>query len=339
MKLLQRLSVLLAATLLPWAAEAAMDRTALVQVAPSVLRVEAVSASGGFQLGSGVIIGVGRVVTNCHVTRKAQRVYVVQQGVRWPATLQSADVMRDLCVLQVPNIEGDVVPIARAVTLKVGQPVMAIGYTGGVMLQLSEGAVVALHRWEGSKMIQSSNWFSSGASGGGLFNAAGELVGILTFRLRGGAAHYFAAPADWLIHDGIDDESRYSAIGPLSGDSFWELHADEQPFFLQAAALEQRRLWEPLARLAERWSAVAADEAEAAFLLGVAYDGLGRIEASIDALRRCLMVDPGYTRSWVRLALIYKRQGRTRDVRMALGSLATLDPEQARELSSELEKP
>lgn len=336
MKLLPRLFVLLSA-LLPWAVHAAMDRTALVQIAPSVLRVEAVSASGAFQLGSGVIVGEGRVVTNCHVTRKAQRVYVVKQGVRWPATTQFADVKRDLCVLQVPNIEGDVVPIARAVTLKIGQPVMAIGYTGGVMLQLSEGAVVALHRWEGSKMIQSSNWFSSGASGGGLFNAEGELVGILTFRLRGGAAHYFAAPADWLIHEGIDDESRYRDIGPLTGETFWEQGTEAQPFFLQAAALEQRSQWEPLARLAERWTAVADDEAEAVFLLGVAYDGLGRTEASIDALRRCLVVDPGYTRSWVRLAYIYKRQGRTGDVRTALGRLAMLDPEHARELSNELE--
>jgi serine protease Do len=337
MTALRRLGVCLMA-LAPCLAHAGMDRTALVQVAPSVLKVEAVSAGGRLQLGSGVIVGAGRVVTNCHVTRKAQNVFVVKQGIRWPATLQAADVMRDLCVLRVPSVEGDIVPIAHAVTLKVGQPVMAIGYTGGAMMQLSEGAVVALHRWQDSKMIQSSNWFSSGASGGGLFNAEGALVGILTFRLRGGAAHYFAAPADWLIQ-GLDDESRYTAIGPLEGETFWEQGPQAQPLFLQAAAMEQRQQWDALARLAERWSEAAADEAEPAFLLGIAYDGLGRTEASIDALRRSLRVDPGYSRSWARLAQIYKRQGRAGDVRTALGSLAVLDPEQARELSNELEKP
>ncbi len=338
MQYLKRCAAAWLTACLPWAAQAQMDRSALLKLAPSVLKIEAISAAGRYQLGSGVVVGDGRVVTNCHVTRNAERVHVVQHGVRWPATLQSADIHHDLCLLRVPRITGDVVPIARATTLKIGQPVMAIGYTGGVMLQLSEGAVVALHRWEGSKIIQSSNWFSSGASGGGLFNAEGELVGILTFRLRGGAAHYFAAPADWLVEQ-IGDDARYAAVGPLAGASFWELSPGEQPYFLQAAALEQSRQWAPLAQLAERWTDAAGEESEAAYLLGVAYDGLGRIDAAITALRRSLHVDPGYTRSWVRLAQIYKRLGRLGDVRMALSSLASLDPEQARELSTELEKP
>jgi serine protease Do len=320
------------------AAQAAMDRSVLLPVAPSVVKIEAISPNGNYHLGSGVIVGEGKVVTNCHVTRHADRVAVVKGGIRWSASGQSVDLVRDLCVLRVPRIEGDPAPIARASTLKIGQPVMAIGYTGGVTLQLSEGAVVALHDWSGSRIIQSSNWFSSGASGGGLFNAEGALVGILTFRLRGGGAHYFAAPADWLAGQ-IDDDSRYQRFARIDGETYWERPSESQPYFLQAAALEQRMQWPALAALAQRWSAEADGVAEAAYMLGRAYEGLGRHEESIVALRRCLELDPGYAASWARLASLYKRQGRMGDVRMALNGLASLDPEQARTLSSELEKP
>lgn len=329
---------LLLALLSAACAAQSMDRGELLRMSPSVLKIEALSEGGRYQLGSGVIVGEGKVVTNCHVTRNAVRVHVVNGGARWPATAQLADPLRDLCVLRVPRIEGNVAPIVHADSLHLGQPVMAIGFTGGLMLQLSEGRVVALHDWSGSRIIQSSNWFNSGASGGGLFTVDGALVGVLTFRLRGGAAHYFAAPADWLL-DRMDDERRYKPVAPMRDQAYWENPPEQQPYFLQAAALEQARRWQPLASLAEEWAAQSAQDPEPAYVLGVAYDGLGRTEESIGALRRCLALEPRFSRSLIKLAYIYKRQGRPDEVHAALQSLAALDPEQARELSNELETP
>jgi hypothetical protein len=334
---LNRITTALLGAIASLAVQAEVDRAALVRVAPSVVKIEAVDASGRFQIGSGVVVGAGKVVTNCHVTRHAERVQVVSGGVRWSVSAQADDTLRDLCLLHVPRLPGTPAAIARASELRVGQPLLAIGYTAGVQ-QISEGAVVALHPWAGSSIIRSSNWFNSGASGGGLFNADGELVGILTFRLRGGGAHYFAAPADWL-HDGLDAPERYTAVRPLPGPTFWELPAESQPYFLQAAALEQNRQWRALILLAQRWSQEAALEPEAAYLLGIAHDALDHSEASVLALQHCLELDPAHSRSWARLAQIYKKQGRTGDVRMALKSLATLDPVQARELTHELEHP
>lgn len=314
------------------------DRTALIRTGASVLKIEAVSADGRFQLGSGVIVGDRKVVTNCHVTRQAAKIHVVKGGVRWRASMQAADMAHDICLLAVPQLEGDAVPIASSSSLKVGQSVMAIGYTGGVGLQLSGGQVIALHRLAGSHIVQSSNWFSSGASGGGLFDASGALVGVLTFRLRGGAAHYFAAPADWL-RDQIDDVNRYGAVEPLAGRSFWEETPESQPLFLQAAALEQGRQWGALARLAMYWTLDDASDPEAPYALAVAYDGQGQTDAAITALRRCLDIDPTYARAWARLAVLYKRQGQLGDARHALAGLEPLDPALAGELSKELDQP
>ena len=52
-----------------------------------------------------------------------------------------------------------------------------------------------------------------------------------------------------------------------------------------------------------------------------------------------LALEPRFGRSLIKLAHIYKQQGRPDDVHATLQSLAALDPEQARELSNELETP
>lgn len=328
------LSVLL---LSPLTAAAQSPRAALIHFAPSVVKIEAVDADGRYQLGSGVIVAPSKVVTNCHVTRKAAQVAVVKHGLRSNVSGQFADTLRDLCLLRVPGLDGDPVPIARAATLKSGDAVTAVGYTGGVGVQLSDGVVVAKHRWGGSDVIQSTNWFSSGASGGALFNDSGALVGILTFRLRGGAAHYFSAPADWLL-DRLHDDRGLARVAPLSGLTFWEEMTDAQPYFLRAAALEQTRQWHALAELAQRWTLEAQNDAEPYYTQGVAYEGLGRVDDSIVALRRCIEIDPGYSRGWARLAQAYTRQGRLQDARHALRTLAAVDPRLAEQVTADLEK-
>ena len=111
-----------------------------------------------------------------------------------------------------------------------------MGYMAGAPTpSVSDGVVMDLHRHQGGNVIQSSTGFISGASGGGLFDARGALAGILTFRLRGGDAHYFAAPVAWL-EPLLQDESRYVPVAPLPRAlTYWELAADAQPRFLRAA--------------------------------------------------------------------------------------------------------
>ncbi len=178
---------------------AEIDRALLIGLSASVLKIEVLRVQGGFSLGSGVVVAPDRIITNCHVTRDALKVNVLRGGVRWQAEAQRSDIDHDLCLLRVPGLQARVVALGQSDLLKPGQPVTALGYTGGLGLQHSSGEVLALHRFDGSHVIRTSNRFSSGASGGGLFDEELRLVGILTFRLRGGEAHYFAAPAEWLV--------------------------------------------------------------------------------------------------------------------------------------------
>lgn len=309
------------------------DAATLARLAHSVLRVEAAAPGSRLRIGSGVVVAEGRVVTSCHVTRQARALSVGQGGARWPARLLSPQPARDLCLLAVEGLPAPAVPLGSVARLQVGDPLLALGFTGGAGLHVSAGRVVALHRWDGSRVIRSSSGFTSGASGGGLFDARHELVGILTFRLRGGESHYFAAPADWLRDPPALTASAPEPAAAPSAPGFWEQAGEARPTFLQAAALEQTGQWQALAALAGRWARESPDEAEAPYLEGVAEEALGHPEQALAAWRRSLELDPGFHRSWLRLAPLYRRLGRESEARRALTTLHRLNPALGRELA------
>ena len=295
-------------------ARAEMDRAVLLGLSASVLKIEVQRVQGGFSLGSGVVIGPEQVVTNCHVTRDASRINVLRGGLRWSAASQLSDIDHDLCLLRVPGLQASAVPLGRADQLKPGQPVIALGYSGGLGIQNSQGDVVALHRHDGSRVIQSSNWFSSGASGGGLFDEQLHLVGILTFRLRGGEAHYFAAPAEWLqtLLDAPPHEG-YSDVGPDQSKqlAYWQRPILAQPRFLKAALLQRDDQWSELESMAAEWTRADANDPEPWYLMGLALYQLERLPEAQHALECALAFEPTSSAAWARLALVYGRQGLT----------------------------
>lgn len=271
-------------------------RAVLVALSGSVLRVEAPRAQGGFSLGSAVVIGADTVVTNCHVTRDARQVFVVRGGARWPATAQRSDVDRDLCLLRVPDLRGNPVPIGPSGGLLMGQTVVALGYTGGAGLQNSQGDVVGLHRHDGGRVVQSNNGFNSGASGGGLFNTDGQLVGILTFRLRGAEQAYFSAPTEWLQTLMQDFAAHAAAVAPLASGSlpYWQQDAATQPRFLRAASMLQARRFVELETLANGWLKADDVDAEPWHLLGAAWVGQQRHADARWALDCSLALEPAH---------------------------------------------
>ena len=60
----------------------------------------------------------------------------------------------------------------------------------------SIGKVRDIFDLRAKKVIQSSTWFSLGASGGGLFDETGKLLGITTFKTPGRGALYYSIPIE-----------------------------------------------------------------------------------------------------------------------------------------------
>ena len=168
------------------------DLPGLVEaVLPSVVKVETSSGfGGGGGVGSGVIVdSSGHVVTNFHVIEGADEVSVLlADGTRAPAEVAGVDPGNDLAVLRVtvqPQLLSPAV-LADSDAVRVGEAVFAIGNPFDLDFTVTSGIVSGLHRDTQSSfssrrirdVIQTDAVVNPGNSGGPLFNAAGEVVGI-----------------------------------------------------------------------------------------------------------------------------------------------------------------
>lgn len=318
----------------------AFDQAAFVRLSAGITQVETLRANGEIGLGSGVVVAPGRVVTNCHVTRDALSIQVARGGDRMAVLGQAADVEHDLCLLDVPGLPNAPVTIGDARSLRVGDAVMALGFTGGFGLRRSAGQVVALHPLHGAPVIQSSNLFNSGASGGGLFDEQGRLVGILTFRMRGSGANYYSVPVDWLAPS-LAGQARFAAVAPLAADAqpFWQRAPEVQPAFLQAARLAQGQQWQELFELASRWTRDAAADPTSWYSLGLAAEALNREPEALASYERAVSVDPRHAQGWLRLGMLSAHLGFAQRARQALAALQPLSDDLARQLASRLGTP
>ncbi len=83
--------------------------------------------------GSGVIIGKGEIVTNCHVIENSEQITVnTEEGDPKTATVFRTDWEKDVCLLKVPALKGKKAKIRPANSLKIGESVYAIGSPEGM---------------------------------------------------------------------------------------------------------------------------------------------------------------------------------------------------------------
>ena len=170
----------------------------------SVVVVEATEAK---RQGSGVVVQrsyeglapAATIVTNCHVVKGLQSVTVIRQGRSATAMVLGCDTERDIAFLRA-SADLPPVKLRDASTLSVGEPVYAIGAPRGLELSVSVGIVSQLRRPNANEppLIQTTAAISPGSSGGGLFDAKGQLVGITTMNLEGGQSLNFAVPSEWI---------------------------------------------------------------------------------------------------------------------------------------------
>ncbi|MGA7389267.1 MAG: trypsin-like peptidase domain-containing protein [Pseudolabrys sp.] len=84
--------------------------------------------------------------------------------------------------------------------LRVGQSVYTIGSPSSLESTLGQGIVSGLRIVEGRHLVQTTAQISAGSSGGGLFDDAGNLVGITSFMLKNSQGLNFAIAAEDYFH-------------------------------------------------------------------------------------------------------------------------------------------
>ena len=194
--------------------------------APSVVLVK---TAGG--LGSGFFINKeGYLITNFHVIAGEKKISVTQflqenkilrRVVHKEVEIIATAPFHDLVVLKLKNLDTQITPVVFAPEekLNIGETIFAIGNPLGLERTVTEGVLSQTHRnFGGILYLQVDAPVNPGNSGGPLFNARGQAIGVINMGVPTMEGLNFAIPARHVkyILDHIDAFA-YDATNPESG--------------------------------------------------------------------------------------------------------------------------
>ncbi|WP_237051374.1 trypsin-like peptidase domain-containing protein [Magnetospirillum sp. ME-1] len=149
------------------------------------------------RFGSAVAMDERTVVTNCHVIDEMAVILLRQGNQTLRATPSGGDPATDRCQMTVSPGRLSAAPGIRAWDdLRVGETVYSIGSPKGLEATLGQGLISGLRQIKATRYVQTTAPISQGSSGGGLFDASGNLVGITTFHIRDADGLNFAIAAE-----------------------------------------------------------------------------------------------------------------------------------------------
>jgi serine protease Do len=167
-------------------------------------------------IGSGIVLGAGRVLTNAHNVRGSQATVTFADGRTAEGTVAGHDIDGDLAVIEADTGQVPALPWATAAPA-IGTPVFALANPGGRGLRVTFGTVSGIDRtFRGPRGLRITGSLEHtapllpGSSGGPVLDAQGQLLGINTNRL--GEGFYLAIPADEVLRSRVDALARGESV-------------------------------------------------------------------------------------------------------------------------------
>jgi len=271
----------------------AIDYEKIARATSAVVMIRGYNEDGGLAYGSGVVVAKDKVVSNCHVFRTTKKPWVARGEETFAVTGIQADRYHDLCILTTeglpvpPAIIGDPEEIER------GQDVLSIGHSHGAVNALTSlGQVKSRYPFDSGHVIRSTAPFRMGASGSGLFDTEGRLLGINTFKTPGRRAFFYSLPIEWLDQiTKLPVETEF----PIDGKTFWELDDIDKPYFMQVAIPKLHSDWTTVEKIAANWAAAEPSTAEAWYELGNAQLQLNQTDKAKASFKKVIGIDPSFT--------------------------------------------
>jgi S1-C subfamily serine protease len=169
-------------------------------------------------VGSGIVLGEGRVLTNAHNVRGNRVTVTFADGRTAEGTVAGHDIDGDVAVIETDTGQVPALPWAAG-PAAIGMPVFALANPGGRGLRVTFGSVSGIDRtFRGPRGLRITGSLEHtapllpGSSGGPVLNASGQLLGINTNRL--GEGFYLAIPADEALRSRIDALGRGESVRP-----------------------------------------------------------------------------------------------------------------------------
>lgn len=242
--------------------------TLLKTLNAEVYRVEVLHQNGTHGLGSAVVIAKDQLVTNCHVVTNAKDVKVIVNGVAHAVTGLKPDWHHDICIITTEGLDLPVAEMGESKNLHYQTPVLTVGYPDKTTTPVNTfGEVNGLLPMDDGLVIRASSAFNLGASGGGMFDESGKLVGIITLKSRGANAQYFFMPVEWvaaLMHKPTQ------ALGLVAEKPFWALADSQKPYFMKVVQPTVKHDWEALKAVSMAWVDQEPNTAESWGYLAIA---------------------------------------------------------------------
>lgn len=162
------------------------------------------TTDSGTIVGSGFLVSAdGKIVTNLHVVREMRSggVQLASGEVYDKLTILAFDDRKDLAIVKIPGFDLPAIELGNSNDVKPGEPVLAIGNPQGLQGTITAGVVSAVRDDPfsgGYKVIQTDAASNPGNSGGPLINSKGQVIGVVTSKLRASEGLNFAIPVNYV---------------------------------------------------------------------------------------------------------------------------------------------
>lgn len=268
------------------------------QAGRQVLILEVLDNQGAVASSStALLLDQGKAVTQCATLEGAANIRLMQGSAVYHAKIEQRDISRNLCILSASRIEFTPTGEFDTRDPLVGSRIYAISNALGLGVSISEGVVSGIRTIRGESSIQFTAAISPGSEGGGLFDADGRLVGLITHSQRQGQNINFAIPARWLK----EIEKRAT-----SSETMEAWHA-------KALTLSHESKWGDLVLHASDWTKKLPDSIEAWLWLAYAESSRKAWSAAEQAYREALKHEPGTVETSIGLAIALLQQQKPQD--------------------------
>jgi len=308
----------------------AFDREKLLGSFFSIVMIRGHNPDGSLAYGSGVIVEPKKVLTNCHIFRQTKEPWISRGEDTFTIDSVQADRYHDLCLVTSESLPFAPAQIGSASTMKKGEEILAIGHSSASPAPITSiGAIRSIYPYDNGNVVRTTARFAMGASGSGLFDGEGHLIGINTFKTPGKNAYYYALPVEWLAAL----KTKPTESFPIDGKTFWEEDDEHKPLFMQVAEPELQQDWNKLSSVAEKWVKTEPNSSEAWYELGLAQEHLKQKAEAEKSYRHAIMLNGQNIDALFRVGLIASEKGNASEVEAIKVSISQVNAETAEEFS------
>jgi len=274
----------------------------ILELSHSVAKVHIKDQNGQHGIGSGAVVAVNHVATNCHVLANAHGIAVNKLGNSYAPIGMKADWHHDLCILIFDDLPLQPFSLGVSEKLAYEQHIVALGFSGNSPRPVeSFGSVKALVPFDDSVLVRTNSGFRMGASGGALLDYEGNLVGLTTFKSPGRTGFFYSLPVEWVKKLLAKPDL---ALASQAQAPFWDAPEEKRPFFMRVVQPLQDENWAILKNIANDWTRSEKNNVEAWFYSGLAEQGLNATEQAKVHFNYVLQLAPTHSSALYQLGLL-----------------------------------